>query len=657
MDKKDKKVIESVWVKIVAVMVFVVSVVVFAYAAAGTVMLDEFDITGRNKSDITKYLYDLKGKNTAWQILSDISDNDVLDREYPSDGFGYKIIKTDDMLSIGELSSGAFATSDVVKDTLGGGEVTGYVFGEEDWEYDVYEQDMPYRDGFCNVYTGDEEGPIHYEGAQSRLDDDAVKYYVAYGIDYGAGEGTMFEEAAACADYLAVNARLGVVLMAIALLIGIASFIILMASAKSTLSFDNKIPYLVLAGIIVLAELVLLFCIGSLFSFAYYFLSFGMLILLFIGIGALLFAYFAMNTVTRFKARSFMRYTLFYYLCIPFRSFMDSLRENTSLVVKAVIFSAIVGVIQILGLIVVSAESDIGLLLFVIYKAIEVSVIVWFAMQFDRVKKGMAMVAAGHTDAAIDTTHMLPAFKSHAADITNVSDGINKAVEERMKSERMKTELITNVSHDIKTPLTSIINYVDLMEKHGTDDPEMQEYLEVLDRQSDRLKKLIEDLIEASKASSGAIEMNIEPVNVSVLLSQATGEFEEKLKQKELNNVVTVPEEELTIRADGRYLWRVIDNLMSNICKYAMPNTRVYVDLISKGNTAEISFKNISATELNISAEELTERFVRGDKSRNTEGSGLGLSIAKSLTEHMGGTMDIHIDGDLFKVTLSFPTV
>ena len=657
MDKKDKKVIESLWVKIVAVMVFVVSVVVFAYAAVGTVMLDEFDITGRAKTDITKYLYDLKGKNTAWQILSDISDNDVLDREYPSDGFGYKIIKTDDTLSIGELSSGSYAASDVVADTLGGGEVTGYVFGEEDWEYDVYEQDMPYRDGFCNVYTGDEEGPIHYEGAQSRLDDKATKYYVAYSIDYTVGEGTMFEEAAACASYLSVNARYGVVLMAVSLLIGIAAFVFLMASAKSTMTFDNKIPYLILAGLITLAECVLLFIIGSLFSLAYYFTSFGMLILLFTGIGALLFAYFAMNTVTRLKARSFMRYTLFYYLCIPFRSFMKGVNENTTLVVKAVIFSAIVGVIQLLGLAVVSAESDAGLFLFVIYKAIEVSVIVWFALQFDRVKKGMAMVAAGHTDAPIDTAHMLPAFKSHAADIANVSDGINKAVEERMKSERMKTELITNVSHDIKTPLTSIINYVDLMEKHGTDDPEMQEYLEVLDRQSDRLKKLIEDLIEASKASSGAIEMNIEPVNVGVLLSQATGEFEEKLKQKELNNVVTVPEEELTIRADGRYLWRVIDNLMSNICKYAMPNTRVYVDLISKGDTAEISFKNISATELNITAEELTERFVRGDKSRNTEGSGLGLSIAKSLTEHMGGTMDIHIDGDLFKVTLSFPVV
>ena len=241
MDKKDKKVIESLWVKIVAVMVFVVSVVVFAYAAVGTVMLDEFDITGRNKSDITKYLYDLKGKNTAWQIISDISDNDVLDGEYPSSGFGYKIIKTDDMLSIGELSSGSYSASDVVADTLGGGEVTGYVFGEEDWEYDVYEQDMPYRDGFCNVYTGDEEGPIHYEGAQSRLDDKATKYYVAYGIDYTVGEGTMFEEAAACASYLSVNARYGVVLMAVTVLPPVLTTLCSKMTPAGPFSFPDRL--------------------------------------------------------------------------------------------------------------------------------------------------------------------------------------------------------------------------------------------------------------------------------------------------------------------------------------------------------------------------------------------------------------------------------
>lgn len=226
-----------------------------------------------------------------------------------------------------------------------------------------------------------------------------------------------------------------------------------------------------------------------------------------------------------------------------------------------------------------------------------------------------------------------------------------------MKSERFKTELITNVSHDIKTPLTSIINYVDLIKKENPENENIKNYIEVLDRQSGRLKKLIEDLVEASKASTGSLAVNLAESDVSVLLSQTVGEFDERLKAAGLTAVLGLPEKPVLIMADGRHLWRVFDNLMNNICKYSQKGTRVYLDVAESSGTVTVIFKNISAYELNISGEELTERFVRGDRSRNTEGSGLGLSIARSLTELQDGTLDIDIDGDLFKVTLTFNSI
>ena len=226
-----------------------------------------------------------------------------------------------------------------------------------------------------------------------------------------------------------------------------------------------------------------------------------------------------------------------------------------------------------------------------------------------------------------------------------------------MKSERFKTELITNVSHDIKTPLTSIINYVDLLQKEELNNPTAQEYLEVLDRQSSRLKKLIEDLIEASKASTGNLSVQMERCEAGVFLVQTVGEFKEKTDAANLELIIKKPEEPVYIMADGRHFWRIIDNMMNNICKYAQPGTRVYINLEQAFGTLTITFRNTSRAPLNISSEELMERFVRGDSSRNTEGNGLGLSIARSLTELQKGTLSIQIDGDLFKAVLEFPVI
>ena len=249
----------------------------------------------------------------------------------------------------------------------------------------------------------------------------------------------------------------------------------------------------------------------------------------------------------------------------------------------------------------------------------------------------------------------MPLFLAeHAIAMNEIQAGINTALEERTRSERMKAELITNVSHDIKTPLTSIINYVDLLEKEDIDNEKAKEYLAVLSRQSARLKKLIEDLIEASKASTGNIKFTMEPINAGVLLNQSIGEFSERLEDENIILMTDLPKEDVYLTADNRYLWRVFDNLITNIVKYAQPNTRAYIDLKKHDGKIIFTFRNTSKNELNISAEELMERFVRGDKSRFTDGNGLGLSIAKNLTEAMGGALKLEIDGDLFKAIIQF---
>lgn len=264
-------------------------------------------------------------------------------------------------------------------------------------------------------------------------------------------------------------------------------------------------------------------------------------------------------------------------------------------------------------------------------------------------------LAEGNIDYKVDTLSMSGEIKKHGEYLNRISLGVGKAVNERMKSEHLKTELITNVSHDIKTPLTSIINYSDLINKEETDNEKIKEYADVLYRQSTRLKKLIEDLVEASKASTGNIEVNLQPCDVGVLLEQAAGEFAQRLYEKSIDLVSKQPEKPVQIMADPKLLWRVFDNLMNNICKYSQNGTRVYLAVEEQVDRAIISFKNISEFPLDISADELMERFVRGDRSRHTEGNGLGLNIARSLTDLQNGTLELVIDGDLFKVLLSFP--
>lgn len=276
------------------------------------------------------------------------------------------------------------------------------------------------------------------------------------------------------------------------------------------------------------------------------------------------------------------------------------------------------------------------------------------ALGLNTLQKHAKAIAEGDLKRKIDTTLLPGPMKKHGETLNRIGDGLNTAVGERIKSERMKTELITNVSHDIKTPLTSIINYVDLLSKEKMSKT-AGEYLQILQRQSARLKKLTDDVVEASKASSGAIVLEPEPCDLGVLLEQAVGEYEDLLKEKDLQMILKTPETETVVFADGRQLWRVFENLMSNICKYSLPGTRVYLTLGEDGENATVAFRNISKDPLTAEAEELTERFVRADTSRHSEGSGLGLSIARSLTELQGGTFGVEADGDLFKATIKLP--
>ena len=289
--------------------------------------------------------------------------------------------------------------------------------------------------------------------------------------------------------------------------------------------------------------------------------------------------------------------------------------------------------------------------------AVDVAAII-FAIRkadgLDLIMDGLKKISDGELQYKIKTDTLTGKQKVMAEYINNIGSGLDAAVENSLKKERMQTELITNVSHDLKTPLTSIINYVDLMKRENPTDPKIQEYLRILDEKSQRLKVLTEDVVEASKASTGNIKLEMNDIDFVEMVQQVIGEFEEKFQEKNLTMMVHFTDEPSIIYADGQRMWRVLENVFGNVVKYAMEGTRVYAEISNRNKKVTFSLKNISAQPLNISADELTERFIRGDVARNTEGSGLGLSIAKSLTELQGGEFKLYLDGDLFKVMITF---
>lgn len=367
-----------------------------------------------------------------------------------------------------------------------------------------------------------------------------------------------------------------------------------------------------------------------------------------------------MTLSTRFKSGAFWKNTLVYRcLCLLFRM-GKGLKDGLSYCAKhlhlywqaGLIFA---GVTLLEFLVVAAFGSESICVIWFLAKLVETPLLVLILISLQKLKAGGEALAEGNLNASVDLRHMYGVLKHHGENLNSIAQGMQKAVQQQLKSERFRTDLITNVSHDIKTPLTSIVNYVDLLKKEDVQPEKAKEYIAVLDRQSARLKKLTEDLVESSKASSGTLPVHLEAVDVNVLLSQVSGEYQSRFELCKLEPIVKLSSEDPQILADGKLLWRVFDNLLSNICKYAMPGTRVYFTSEVQDGRVSISFKNISNYPLDITADELLERFVRGDSSRSTEGSGLGLSIAQSLTSLQKGTFDLVVDGDLFKANLSFP--
>lgn len=353
---------------------------------------------------------------------------------------------------------------------------------------------------------------------------------------------------------------------------------------------------------------------------------------------------FGLSLIRRAKAGMLYKTSFIHLIVRGFQAFS----RHTTIFFRMVCLVGAFTIVQML----LFLSSNAVAILFLLMMNISIGVAgVWTAVQYEKVRKATDRMAAGDLEQTIDV-QTVPIFSKMARNLNSTQSAIQIAVQNATRSERMKTELITNVSHDIKTPLTSIISYVGLLKSTSIDDPTALEYIDVLEKKSKRLAQLMADLVEASKVTSGNITVNLEPLNISELIKQAGGEFESRLEERHIQLFCRLPELPVFVVADGRHMWRVLDNLFGNTVKYALDNTRVYVDLLDTENEALISIKNISREALGIQPDELMERFVRGDSSRYTEGSGLGLSIAKSLMELQQGSMNIQIDGDLFKVVL-----
>ncbi len=428
-------------------------------------------------------------------------------------------------------------------------------------------------------------------------------------------------------------------------------------------SFIDKIPFDLYTALTVFAGI---FLIAAMAEVSYS--NTAMLVVVLIAalgvIAALISLLWCMSLAVRIKLGTTIKSCIIYRVgawCLRlikkvFYMFKDGLKA-IPMFPRAVLVIAAILFVEFLWIAIAGTSPGKQLFGWFIERAVLVLATLYALLSMKQLLEAGQRIAKGELDCKVDTSRLRGLFKEHGEDLNSITDGMNRAVGERMKSERFRTELITNVSHDIKTPLTSIINYVDLLEKEQPENEKMREYLEVLDRQSAKLKKLIDDLLEASKASSGSLSVNLTECELGILLDQMAGEYSEKLSAAGLELILTKPEEPVKVMADGRHMWRIFDNLLNNICKYAQRGTRVYLDLTADALKATVTFRNISATRLNISGDELTERFVRGDSSRNTEGSGLGLSIAQSLAQLQKGTLDITVDGDLFKVVLSFDRI
>ena len=459
-----------------------------------------------------------------------------------------------------------------------------------------------------------------------------------------------------------------IVVGSVALLLAILLFVFLMAAAghhdtsvEVKAGIVERIPFDLLLIISFAGVGILITIIGGTFNSRQIVLSFVIAAICLVGAG-LLTLLCLMSAAVRLKLKTLFSCCLIWrvlrwgwkWLKKVFYA-AAALLHGIPLVWKWIPVYAVLLVVDFWLIFTFRRDSDMLGFVFLLRWALIAAAILYVVLCLRRLRNGTKAIAAGEENVVVDTKYMIGDFKAQSDDLMHIRDGLSRAVDERMKSERLRTELITNVSHDIKTPLTSIINYVDLLSREELPEGRITEYVEVLQRQSARLKKLTDDLVEASEASTGNLPVALEQLDLCVLTDQIQGEYGERLSEKNLRLIVKKPDTPVYVQADPRHLWRVLDNLMSNILKYSLPGTRVYLNLGNENNRPTLYLRNISAEPLNVRLEELTERFVRGDSSRSTEGSGLGLAIASSLCNLQNIELNLAIDGDLFKVTLLFP--
>ena len=371
------------------------------------------------------------------------------------------------------------------------------------------------------------------------------------------------------------------------------------------------------------------------------------------------------NTVIkRIKSRTFLKSSFvglmligtsncLEWLYYKYASIFKTLTYSKSIILKTCIYFGVI-IPLVIAIAFVFQDTIVTILLEMLLATIVAYKNIKTSKEYVKIEKKLEEMYEGNNKNPLQAKDFGKEFNKSVKYINDISNGFENAIQDRMKSERLKAELITNVSHDIKTPLTSIINYVDLLKQENIQNEKAKEYIGILDNKSQRLKKLTEDLVEASKISTGNISLTLEKINVVELIKQALGEFEDKFKKRGLDVILDSKDNEISIKADNKYMYRIIENLFSNISKYALENSRVYVDIKKAQKNVIIEMKNISKDRLNITAEELMQRFVRGDKSRTTEGSGLGISIAQNLTELQGGKFSLKLDGDLFKVQIEW---
>ena len=607
--------------------------VIFTATVAGSMVLVEQDFYTREESDLREEVFDgllyRDGQSLAWR-----AENDMLSEEEDGEtgNLTWQIVGTDGKVKAGK------------KDTKIKWQYTRYYIvyedGDDIWNYQLYESSVKHN-------PSQKYGTIHFNIDDSMAKSDKYAWaekgvHIAYKIRY-----TIY------------------VIMALAFVFGLLSFVTLMSVSGRRRDNGEICPgplYAIPADL--LTWILGMLACAAIGIPAGMMTDNGIVNAVFLGLGVLLagniFLGFCMSIAVRVKKKTLWKNTVIYWclhlmkkICVGIWAML----LEFPMIWKVVLGAGILSFLEFLGIVAFSYDTGILVTLWFLEKLILLPVIFYGAWIIRRLQKGATALAEGDLSYQIDTKGMRGDFKKQGKDLNSIASGMSLAVEKQLKSERMKTELITNVSHDIKTPLTSIINYADLIGKESCENEKITEYAEVLVRQSVRLKRLIEDLVEASKASTGNLEVKLAACDAAVFLTQAGGEYEEKLQNANLTLVTSQPENEIRIMADGRRMWRVFDNLMNNICKYAQPGTRVYLSLERIGNSAVIIFRNTSREALNISEEELMERFVRGDASRTTEGNGLGLSIARSLAELQGGKLTIKIDGDLFKAILIFPVL